>query len=154
RRCDASRVQRFRNFPESTCASPLCPADDWKHIGSVAIRFGPHGSHSALAGYVALWVTRCEWLSEAAYRWRNGLVPCRSSDGPGCETQRSGGERHPFPSYQLTTSFLFWILWIGGAALLRCPTYPQVGVRRRCGARDRAHYCAVTTRRMAGPAPT
>ena len=57
RRCDASGVQRVSDFPERTRASPLGLADDWKHIDSVAIRFGPHGIHSALAGYVAPWVT-------------------------------------------------------------------------------------------------
>ena len=38
-------------------------ADDWKHIGSVAIRFGPHGIHSALAGYVEPWVAQRDTAS-------------------------------------------------------------------------------------------
>ena len=57
RRCNASRVQRLRDFPQGARACLLRLADDGENIGRVPIRLGLHGAHGILAGLVEPWVT-------------------------------------------------------------------------------------------------
>ena len=46
------------DFSQCACASLLGLADDRKHVGRVPVRFGLHGIHGALAGYVEPRVTK------------------------------------------------------------------------------------------------
>jgi hypothetical protein len=54
----SSCVERLRNLPEGTRAGLLGLTDNGEHVGSVPVRFRPHGLHGAPAGHIELRVAK------------------------------------------------------------------------------------------------